>query len=120
MHAMQDSYMTISRIDMLRPPAERARAVGQPLEVEDGQPAVSEHPAHLQTRVSQRQQASASPWQPVTPTPTPTPTSLAHARACALHTCRAWVGELAWKISRAHTKIICDAGRLALGSTTMF
>ena len=29
---------------------------------------------------------------------------------------RAWVGELGWRISRAHTKIICDAGRLALGS----
>ena len=55
MHAMQESCEAIFRIeivsgshlDMLRPPAERARAVGQPLEVEYGQPAVREHASHL-------------------------------------------------------------------------
>ena len=33
---------------------------------------------------------------------------------------RAWVGEIGWRISRAHTKIICAAGRLALGSLATF
>ena len=33
---------------------------------------------------------------------------------------RAWVGEIGWRFSRAHTKIICAAGRLALGSLATF
>ena len=40
-------YVYVTPIDMLRPPAQRARAVGKPLQVDDGQSAVCEHSTHL-------------------------------------------------------------------------